>query len=280
MTTKVSDGRFDADHAQHEFVENLVRLDIGVSEVFPNEDKRISAAFPCMGCAQEFLSLVSKHTARQIMNTDVSRAERRSWKLFGKRIGGLTRDRWLLNISPNSGAAESYGAKRLAKWLRKFSVFEHCGLCVTFPYSDLSLVNECLDAFQSENGEDEITEREDDETDDCHGDAALRQDSGERAGTMWARHDADGEQLGRLTHWHGQMQAASYGDFDAMIDGATAYCPAEQVYFTIHPEDEGDRTAARHFWQGFFEGIDAGPLGNVDFVKGFIEGAMIVARTA
>ena len=95
------------------------------------------------------------------------------------------------------------------------------------------------------------------------------QEQGKVAGRNWVLHKngASYAELHRLEEQFRQWDDAFFQENDQ-----DAYSVAERLVFVICPDGEGDRKAARAFWENWAdEASVSGP-----FVEGFIEGAMEV----
>jgi hypothetical protein len=92
---------------------------------------------------------------------------------------------------------------------------------------------------------------------------------GHEAGREWAKNEAEAGELIRLEKLHDACSPAEWGQFFWTSD-RDAYGAAELFVFKIWPDDDGDRDAARNFWDG--QGHEEYP--DDDFVRAFAEGAL------
>ena len=84
-----------------------------------------------------------------------------------------------------------------------------------------------------------------------------------KAGRKWAEQHAEDAELQRLATSTGLWWGLSFDD-------GTELSTAELFFFTIRPEQDGDREAARHFWQSVTGGTD---MPEIVFVDAFAEAA-------
>ena len=91
---------------------------------------------------------------------------------------------------------------------------------------------------------------------------------GRKAGYAWAKNHASAVQLRRLQEL---FDSSDQPETLFVTQGTSAYCGAETLAFSVEPETEGDRTAARDFWEPILDGRE---LPEDRFVQGFAEGAL------
>lgn len=101
---------------------------------------------------------------------------------------------------------------------------------------------------------------------------------GHSAGKDWARNQAEVPELQRLESLHDQYGHTHEWDLIFSSDDTSAYGVGEGFYFTIQPNDNGDRQAAEEFWQANTGGDDRGRelMSDDSYVRGFAEGALAV----
>jgi hypothetical protein len=93
---------------------------------------------------------------------------------------------------------------------------------------------------------------------------------GHAAGQVWAKEEAEAEELIRLRDW--KNQCGNDWDDSFRDDDQSAYGACERLVFHIWPEDDGDRGAVSDFWvQRGYEDYRRG-----DFVRGFADGALVI----
>jgi hypothetical protein len=98
---------------------------------------------------------------------------------------------------------------------------------------------------------------------------------GYTAGQAWAERHAEAAELERLDSFVTCIEQDS-SDWDGFLDASgSAYGPGERLYFALQPDDDGNRGAARDFWEGAAraEALDSLPG---EFIRGFAEGALSV----
>jgi len=91
--------------------------------------------------------------------------------------------------------------------------------------------------------------------------------SGFEAGQKWAREKAEAPQLERLERRRDPQHDWYF------TEGSSAYGACEHFYFIIEPDQDGDRGAARVFWEQV--GLEEESKDET-VVQGFAEGAMDV----
>jgi len=93
---------------------------------------------------------------------------------------------------------------------------------------------------------------------------AAEKSRGYDAGVLWAKDGAEAANLERLAGSRDPVHDWYFGI------GSSAYSSAEQFFFIIEPEEEGERGAAQEFWE-LWAGENV-PVDD-DYVHGFAEGA-------
>jgi hypothetical protein len=98
---------------------------------------------------------------------------------------------------------------------------------------------------------------------------------GEKVGRAWVEEDAEADELENLERW----LLIYRGNEDAIFrdDLNHAYSSAELTVFGIWPDRDGDRSAAEEFWEERL-GDDASAAEHVQFVRGFVDGALDMWR--
>jgi hypothetical protein len=91
---------------------------------------------------------------------------------------------------------------------------------------------------------------------------------GVEAGQEWAKRRAEAAELTRLERLHTELRGDLSQAFHDSAD--SAYGSGELFFFTICPEDDGDREAASDFWEDHEESNDS------EYVRGFADGALNV----
>ena len=79
----------------------------------------------------------------------------------------------------------------------------------------------------------------------------------------------------RLITWLGTQEPDTIAVMTAEHNTRdAAYTPAEQVFFAIHPGQDGERPPAADYWDGVMEAIGESPalINNPDYFRGFIRG--------
>jgi hypothetical protein len=103
-------------------------------------------------------------------------------------------------------------------------------------------------------------------------------EDGQFYGKYWAEAD-DGAALNQLIRLRARWLHCDQREWEWAWagDDNSAYSPAEKLFFTIEPDQHGDRSAARDFWDTIFgRGLLLPRHLNSDFVRGFAEGAIEV----
>jgi hypothetical protein len=100
---------------------------------------------------------------------------------------------------------------------------------------------------------------------------------GAQAGREWAMHDADFDELERLSDLVNQVSPSG---FECLIDrrANSAYAPAERLYFIMSPEQDGDRAVVNDFWERAAGSQFADLVNREGFLEGFVAGAVEIHR--
>ena len=94
---------------------------------------------------------------------------------------------------------------------------------------------------------------------------------GYEAGQFWASNRAEAHELERVD----QFLAGTSTTLKAILQGESgAFSPGEILYFAISPENDGDRSYATDFWDGYADNENVALDGS--FVLGFAEGAVAI----
>ncbi len=94
------------------------------------------------------------------------------------------------------------------------------------------------------------------------------QQAGRIDGEEWAKNSAEVPELERLEADYLRMGR----DWEACFPTDDAYSGASRFVFTISPDDKGDRSAVRDFWDRYAsEGVE---WGEDPYIWGFAEGAL------
>ncbi|MBU1702315.1 MAG: hypothetical protein KJ970_12030 [Candidatus Eisenbacteria bacterium] len=101
---------------------------------------------------------------------------------------------------------------------------------------------------------------------------------GYAAGQEWAKNRAEARELERLDSLQARLaHEPSYGwneYFDSDY-GSSAYGLGERLYFDLDPEYNGDRSAAKDFWECVVGEKISSDLPD-EFIRGFAEGALSI----
>jgi hypothetical protein len=99
--------------------------------------------------------------------------------------------------------------------------------------------------------------------------------AGVEDGQWWAERKASKDELTRLSNWAAQMEFDGVDPLETGEEWSSPYTPAERVYFVLAPEDDGDRPAAKWFWEPLFGWDKYGKRDpNGRYLRGFLLGAV------
>ena len=98
---------------------------------------------------------------------------------------------------------------------------------------------------------------------------------GAKLGTAWATNTARVRELKRFARMRDDWaECWDCGNFET--DGTCAWAAYERVYFYLEPDDDGDRTLAKEFWEMATGEENEHNLMDADFLRGFVEGSLTV----
>ncbi|NLY03165.1 MAG: hypothetical protein GXY83_44520 [Rhodopirellula sp.] len=101
--------------------------------------------------------------------------------------------------------------------------------------------------------------------------------AGREDGVKWAMNRAEAFELQRLEELRAEIEDSPNCDWEEYFtDDSQTYSAAERLYFSVHPEHEGNRDVAKWFWDKAI-GDDDQADRNRDsgvFLRGFADGAI------
>lgn len=94
-------------------------------------------------------------------------------------------------------------------------------------------------------------------------------------GQDWAKNSAEAEELERLAAYDAAFASQSIRSFES-VPNASAYGEDEHFVFVIRPDDDGERRAARDFWEELLSDDAEVFTGQPAYIQAFADAALEV----